>query len=479
MAELTREQLLELFRDDLFGFAKFYFEDALTDEPPEFHREMYNLLRDEERLIIAAPRGFAKSTICSVIYPCWLAVYGKCDDICIISASESLAIELVRKIRIKLENDEALKFAFGDLKSDKWTENHLILKLADGTLVNIRAKGAGGQIRGFRPKCVILDDIETDDSVESEEQRKKIKNWLFRACLNTLLPGGQFIIVGTVIHQLSVLSDLLNIPNGWTKRCYKAYKDGVESSGYELWPEARNHDWLQQRKREIGSNRFASEFMNDPKSDEAAPIKEEHIRYWTTLPEQMSCVIAVDPAYSQEESADYKVAVVVGIDSEHNRYLIDYVRCHSPTGEYQDSILNMYIRHKNYLTGLGCPSSGGDREFFNSFVKKASDRNLFPPIVELKNTFKTGTGGSVRSKNQRVIASLQGLFEQGKYYIHHTHIEARDELLTIGSSRWDDLVDAMAYAEQIVSPVFFNTMEESVDEVVNMAGAAEGYGIEY
>jgi hypothetical protein len=54
-----------------------------------------------------------------------------------------------------------------------------------------------------------------------------------------------------------------------------------------------------------------------------------------------------------------------------------------------------------------------------------------------------------------VVAALQPLFESGKYYINESHGEARDELLSIGASRWDDLVDAMAYAEQIIIPPMF------------------------
>jgi hypothetical protein len=54
------------------------------------------------------------------------------------------------------------------------------------------------------------------------------------------------------------------------------------------------------------------------------------------------------------------------------------------------------------------------------------------------------------------------LFEQGKYFIHPDHIEARDELLSIGSSRWDDLVDTLAYAEQILQP-YFEPKEQIVD----------------
>jgi hypothetical protein len=77
-----------------------------------------------------------------------------------------------------------------------------------------------------------------------------------------------------------------------------------------------------------------------------------------------------------------------------------------------------------------------------------------------------------------VVAALQPLFEQGKYYIHGNHIEARDELLTIGSSRWDDLVDAMAYAEQILQPVYYNTGKEDywADEEKVYHGDT-GYGL--
>jgi hypothetical protein len=70
------------------------------------------------------------------------------------------------------------------------------------------------------------------------------------------------------------------------------------------------------------------------------------------------------------------------------------------------------------------------------------------------------------------------LFEQGKYYIHPDHLEARDELLTIGSSRWDDVVDAMASAEQLLVPIFMDTSSSQV-EVKDTVRGTSGYGEEY
>jgi len=468
-----------MYSNDLQQFAEDFCDDVITGEVPGFHQEIFSLLTKEDRLVLIAPRGFAKSTLAAKVYPLWCALFKKSKDICIISASEALAVEHMRYIKMAVEMSPMVKAFFGDLISPKWTENHIILNHKDGSIVNVRAKGAGGQIRGFRPDLIILDDIETDDSVASEEQRKKLKSWLFKACINTMLPGGKMVVAGTLIHYLSVLADLYNTPNKWEKKKYTAYVDGVQEVGHELWPEARPHEWLEGRKSEIGSRAFAAEFMNDPRADETAPIKEEYLRYWDELPKQLSLVIAVDPAYSEDVKADYKVASLVGIDEGHNRYLLEYHRSHAPTGEFQDAILNMWERNKLKVTSVGVPKSGGDREFYSALMSRAEERNLYPPFVELKNTFVTSTGAKVRNKEARIAASIQGLFEKGKYYIHESHFEARDELLSIGSSRWDDLVDSMSYAEQILSPSFYPSEDdnEQWDKIpLEMAGS---YGIEY
>jgi len=447
-AELARKYW-NIFKDDLIAFSKWCFpSDIQTKEVPQFHKEIYQLLETQQRVAIAAPRGFAKSRISSIFYPSWLATYGKNKDITIISASEGLAIELLRNIKLMMESCPQYKALYGDVRSEKWTESHIILKNG----VSIRAKGAGAQIRGFRPDVLILDDIETDESVTSEEQRKKLKDWIFRACLNTLLPKGQFVIIGTLIHPLSILSDLLDTPNGWAKKKYRAYRTEEEKAGNELWAEARPHAWLQQRKKEIGSFAFASEFLNNPRLDASAPIKENQIRFWSELPKQYSSVISVDPAYSEDEKSDFKVASLIAIDQNLNRYLINYTRTHAPTGEFIDAILNMYIANKGTITGIGVPASGTEKMFYTSLLKRAEERKIYAPFIELANSFTTAGGQKVREKTARITASLQPLFEQGKYYIHESQYEVRDELLTIGSSRWDDICDTLCYAEMILTP---------------------------
>ncbi len=440
-------------------FVKYFCKDHLVVDIPDFHKEIYGLLPACPRLVLASPRGHAKSRICSVFYPLWLALFQRRADILIISASEGLAVDWIRLIKREIELNPKIRMFFGDLKSDKWSESQFILK--NEKRATIRGKGAGGQIKGLRPDVLICDDIETPEEVESEEQRKKLKDWLMKAALPALTPDGQLVIIGTIDHPLSVLADLLAVDNGWVKRNYAAYYDLKtqtrlpQVAGNELWKGFWTHERLQQKKREIGTWAFASQYMNDPISDETAPIKEAQIRYWKVFPEVYSSVLAVDPAYSDDEKSDYKVCSHIVIDQQMNRYLAHYIRSHMPIGEFQDSIINLWLQNKHTITAIGIPNSGVEKAFFDGFLRKCGERKLYPPVVELKNSFvQTGTSISMRGKKARVTAALQPLFEQGKYFIHPDHIEARDELLTIGSSRWDDVVDTMAYAEQILTPNF-------------------------
>ena len=476
--KLAIAEIVEKSETSAYAFAEVFLKDLLKSESPDFHREIYKLLPTSKRLVLASPRGFAKSTIISVIYPIWLALHKKANDICIISASETLAVDWLRKIKFELVNNPKVREYFGEQVSDKWSENHIILRNG----VNIRARGAGGQIRGFRPDVIICDDLETDDSVRSEEQRKQLKEWLFKACLNTLVPEGQFLIIGTIIHPLSVLADLLAMDNGWNKKKYMAYNDGVQERGHELWPELWDHNRLQARKREIGSFAFSSEFMNSPISDETAPIKETQIRTWTMLPKNYNAVIAVDPAYSEDDTADFKTACLILCDSFGNRFLAHYIRTHSKIGDFQDAVINLWLSHRGEVTALGIPNSGVEKGFFDSFLRKCTERKLYPPVMELKNAFvQSSTGISIRNKTARVIAALQPLFEQGKYYIGADMLEARDELMSIGVSRHDDLVDCMTYAENLIQPYYGQNMTNSDGDNVLLAVSSAsssdyGYG---
>ena len=93
------EALVKHYISNIYHFIEDFLPQHLEYKTPEFHREILNFVVTASRLALAAPRGFAKSTVVCVFSVIWMSVLKQKKDICIISASEGLAIEWLRKIK--------------------------------------------------------------------------------------------------------------------------------------------------------------------------------------------------------------------------------------------------------------------------------------------------------------------------------------------------------------------------------------------
>ena len=176
-------------------FARDIMIKRLTYAIPEFHKTIYEALRKNNRLAIAAPRSFAKTTVTDVIYPSYLALMNipNRNNIAIFSASQGLAIEQLKKIKYEYDNNQVLiglymlihgKAPHSD--KDTWRDDEI--QFSNGVV--IQARGAGGQTRGKRPNVVICDDLETTESVRSSDQRKYLDEWFRKDILGLLEHDG-------------------------------------------------------------------------------------------------------------------------------------------------------------------------------------------------------------------------------------------------------------------------------------------------
>ena len=87
-------QALKKLKGNMALFGKHCFPTALKKTTPPFHTDIYKYLADEEkkRVLIAAPRGTAKSTVTTLIYPLWRAAFKSSkEDLFIVIISESQA----------------------------------------------------------------------------------------------------------------------------------------------------------------------------------------------------------------------------------------------------------------------------------------------------------------------------------------------------------------------------------------------------
>jgi hypothetical protein len=134
-------QALKKLKNNMALFGKYCFPTALKKTTPPFHTEVYKHLADDDkkRVLIAAPRGTAKSTVTTLIYPLWKAAFKSTKDelfIVIISESQAQSINFLSRIKYHLTYSEEFKGIFGDLgpaTASKWTHTDIIL--ANGTRI--------------------------------------------------------------------------------------------------------------------------------------------------------------------------------------------------------------------------------------------------------------------------------------------------------------------------------------------------------
>lgn len=420
------------------NFCNIYLKGLMNVSSAPFHDEMKGLIDKTingneiiHRLLFIAPRGFAKSTICSVMFPLYLAIYGKRHDIFLVSATISLAKELLRKVRKELETNEKILKDFGELKSDKWTEDILVLK--NGTI--IRAKGRGFQIRGFRPDIIICDDLEDEEIIYSKEQREKLENWFFRTLLPALKPDQTLMYVGTKIHNFSLITKLQE-KEEFIAKMYKALTDSV-SIWETLWPT----EALLKIRREIGTYAFEAEYQNNPISLTEQPIKPHMLEGVSIKGNSVVTCLAIDPAISEKTSADYRAFVILErtedgfreIFSERGKWGIE---------EQVDRIVELYERYKP--TRVVIEEIAFQKVYRPLIMKAAKAKGLFVPISEAKMGRDTTTGSKRPKDKYTRLMSVVHLFEQRLVELKNP--ELIDECLAFPQGDHDDLVDACVHS---------------------------------
>lgn len=296
-----------------------YLEKNRRHPVPEFHLDIYDDIINVERMVVKAPRSMAKTTVASENYVTYLGCNYETNKLLIqppvfphskvfiISETLAKAEEILDHIKTEFEENPNILAKYGDLRppmgsNKKWTNT--LIQLRNG--FEVKVGGRRCQVRGFRPTLVIVDDVENDEEVESAIQRTKMERWFDRAVIGMLNEiECQCFVIGTTLHPLCLLNHLEGIEN-WDCKTYRAYHDGVQMEGHEIWPSYWPHWRLQKKKIELGGEiGFQAEFMNNPiVSENPIFIKEWFQAY---KPSEIKTfdrtVISIDPAISRKDRA--------------------------------------------------------------------------------------------------------------------------------------------------------------------------------
>jgi len=328
----------------------------LYGEVAPYQLEIQAVLETSTRTAIAAPRGHGKSSLITLGHVLHSLAYRRKKFVVLIGASSDLAEKSLGRIGAELRENEALLQAFPHLalpteqvrraRAKKAKDSDL--QLSGGA--RLSAVGAGAALRGLidgpnRPDEIILDDIETDSSVETPEQRQKLLEWYLSAVSN--LPGargGSIRMVGTLLHKSSLLATLLSdaYSSSYTQLKYAA----LNAEGKPLWPAAWTLEKLETKRAEIGSRVFSKEYLNNPTDATVALWQEKWIADYraSSAPPLERIVISVDPSSAGDGERDACGITVSGV-SRGQYYVLEDATLNGSPREWGRRVLEKYRQY--------------------------------------------------------------------------------------------------------------------------------------
>ena len=462
-AQYELQQTLKKFYKSMGLFGKICFPTALKADIPPFHTEVYKNLQNPKvpRVLVAAPRGTAKSTVSSLILPLWRAAFKPQDEdlfIVIISESQTQSINFLSRIKYHLENSSTYRRLFGDMgpsTAKRWTGNDIIL--ANGT--RIIAVGTGQRVRGFiegdtRPNLIIVDDFESELNAATPEARAKNRKWMTEAVIPSLSDDGRIVMIGTVISEDCFLYWAKESP-AWKVLWYSIINEDGDSIWESRFPMSRI-DQIKAEFEGVGNlNGFFQEYMNEAQAPDNAPFKPEYIKLHHYSHERIngqSCLVrtidgqkeiipvelysGIDPASSLNARSDFFVIATIAVDSDGNKYIVDLFRDKINPAMQPETIIETF---KKYRPKRMKVETTGYQEALRQAVRKQMlEQNLYIPGLE--------KGIKPRSKKSERLISLVPMLAKGEFYFRPKDLPAQQEFLSYPKGKHDDIMDAIYYA---------------------------------
>jgi phage terminase large subunit-like protein len=427
--------------------AKILFQERFSLPFSSLHDQIFEPLDNNElqQVVIIAPRGWGKTSISNLAYPAKKILFQEKKFIVPMGNTATQATMQSENLKMELMSNTAVNRIFGPIKSNTFSKEMWVT--ANGTAVMPR--GTGQQIRGFlygnyRPDLIIGDDLEDSESVKSEDQRQKIKEWFFADVMNSVNRASKewkIVVIGTLLHEDSLLANLVEDPN-WHAVHLSLCNDELKSNWPDFMDDSAIRKLYDSYKVQGLLDTFYREYKGVPIAKESAKFRqdmfkdyEETSAEFVAIRRKLENIVILDPAKTTTATADDTAIVGIGVDAETPRiYVRDIVK--GPLHPEQQ-----YTECFNMADRLGAKVIGIEVTSLNEFITyplrtEMLRQKRYYDIVELK----------ARAKKEDRIAALVPFYRLGFVY-HNKHVCAALEaqLMSFPRSKKDDIMDALAY----------------------------------
>ena len=229
------------------------------------------------------------------------------------------------------------------------------------------------------------------------------------------------------------------------------YDKARRDNGSLFFPERLNEDFLNEQRKVLGSYIYANQYQNEIIPGDDQDFKKEWNKYYSTIPANTYTFIFLDPAISQQDSADFTAYVVVKVCTDGYWYVEAAKRQRINATDTIKLIFDLCDKYKPMVFGVEIVAY--QQALLHFLDEEMRRRDTVIPVTGIKR-------GPDKSKEQRILG-LVPRFEWGRIYLNRELTDLEDELAKFPRSAYDDLIDALASIEEIA---FKPTKESNVYE---------------
>jgi hypothetical protein len=412
----------------------------------------------------------------------------------LVSENITNAAKLGRKIRGHFESNAVFRASFPDIlptPQSTWTDFSLHINRpnrsgahGEGTF-DFLGVGSAVQSRHYNG-ILIQDDLVGRKAVESQSIMDKTIEY-------------HKLLVGVFENEDAVFeNDELVVGNRWAYHDLNTHIQEQESwfnfvnhsalggccalhpSDQPIFPEEFSFEKLMKLKSRLGNYHFSCQFLNNPSSPEDADFRPEWLGYYTLGVDanaypilvfeprngkvykdrrlaEMSIAMTVDPRHSGNDTQGRcrHAIVVLGkflvkeTDAEHEHFVL--LDSWAQGTNYDTFYNKIYQTAKKWkIRKVGFESVAAQKYAIHHITTMNRYMDWPIKITELKGEVEAPDGTMSRKKEWRIRNILSPIFESERFWCQRIHQDFVGEYTSFPKGRFCDLLDAMAYAPQVM-----------------------------
>lgn len=461
----TPDQRRYLCSKDFSLFFCYYFLPYIKFQFAPFHYQMFADLRDLMENVYREVawimfRESAKTSIAKA-FVTWLIAYGQRRYVNVDSFDKENAERILFDIVLELQTNEKIKADFGELFNARKNTQEITQKRVNNFITNntvrVEAHSTQESVRGRihghqRPDFLLLDDFETNKTKDSKAYTEQVIKHIdeFKAGLDAT---AKILYLGNYITEYGSIQSLID--RAKTDNRLLIRNVPVISEGKPTWPakyaltdveaKAEKKVSLEDKKRQLGSQVFASEMMNQPIDETSQEFFKTNFKYKKleeVLKQRTRKFATIDSALTRNANSDF-TGITKNYVTEDNRWHFDSKRYKINSKEVINIIFQL---HDEGFEKIGIEEGAFTEAIEPFYQDECRLRNKYPYLVMLKH------GGIMKETR---IRGLIPRYENGDiFHLEGKCVDLEEELLRFPKSLHDDVADSAQYQLKIAEPPY-------------------------